>query len=142
MDGRQAIIVRRGPRFAAALAYAAVVLAGAACTSEPEATGTLTGHVSIGPLVPVVREGVPEPTPAPEVFAGRQIVVFSGDGRREIVRVSIDGQGNYRVDLPVGRYQVDINHAGIDSAAGLPAEVEIHAGKITRIDVDIDTGIR
>jgi hypothetical protein len=108
----------------------------------PKATGILEGHVSIGPLVPVLREGEPEPTPAPEIYAGRQIVVFSSDGRREITRVEIDGQGNYRVTLPAGSYLVDINHAGIDSAAGLPAEVEILAGQITRLDVDIDTGIR
>jgi hypothetical protein len=85
--------------------------------------------------------GEPEPTPAPEVYAGRQIVVFSGSGG-EIARVQIDGQGNYRLVLPAGSYRVDINHAGIDSAAGLPAEVEILAGQTTRLDVDIDTGIR
>ena len=125
----------------AGFVLAAVALSTLGCSLGPKATGTLEGHVSIGPLVPVLREGEPEPTPAPEVYAGRQIVVFSSGGR-EITRVEIDGQGNYRVALPAGSYLVDINHAGIDSAAGLPAEVEIMAGQTTQLDVDIDTGIR
>jgi hypothetical protein len=73
---------------------------------------------------------------------GRQIVVLSESCRREIARADIDRDGNDRVTLPAGRYQVDINHAGIDSAAGMPVEIEILAGQITRLDVDIDTGIR
>jgi len=127
---------------AAGVALAAVALLTLGCSLGPKATGVLEGHVSIGPLVPVVREGEPEPTAAPEVYAGRQIVVFSSGGRREITRVEIDGQGDYRVALPAGSYLVDINHAGIDSAAGLPAEVQILPGQTTRLDVDIDTGIR
>ena len=128
-------------RLRAGYVLAAVALLAWGCSWGPKATGILEGHVSIGPLVPVVRVGEPEPTPAPEVYAGRQIVVFSGSGR-EIARVQIDGQGNYRLALPAGSYRVDINHAGIDSAAGLPAEVEILAGQTTQLDVDIDTGIR
>ena len=134
-NGNRRLHIRAG------FVLAAVALSTLGCSLGPKATGTLEGHVSIGPLVPVLREGEPEPTPAPEVYAGRQIVVFSSGGR-EITRVEIDGQGNYRVALPAGSYLVDINHAGIDSAAGLPAEVEIMAGQTTQLDVDIDTGIR
>jgi hypothetical protein len=112
------------------------------CTPVPQETGILEGHVTVGPLVPVVREGEPEPTPAPEVYASRQIVIYTSDGRTEVTRVQIDGQGNYRVELPVGKYVVDINHAGIDRAKDLPHTVEIAAGQSTRLDVDIDTGIR
>jgi len=104
--------------------------------------GTLEGHVTIGPLVPVVREGEPEPTPAPEVYAGRQIVIYAQDGRTEITRVQIDAKGNYRVTLPVGTYVVDINHVGIDHGIDLPKTVEIVSGQVTRLDVEIDTGIR
>ena len=98
--------------------------------------------MTIGPLVPVVREGEPEPTPAPEVYAIRQMVIFAADGQTEVTRVQIDAQGNYRVELPVGTYVVDINHAGIDMAKELPKTVEIAAGETTRLDVEIDTGIR
>ena len=114
----------------------------ASCTPPPRETGVLQGHVTIGPLVPVVQEGVPEPTPAPEVYASRQMVIHAEDGQTEVTRVQIDGKGNYRVELPVGTYVVDINHAGIDMAKELPKTVEIAAGETTRLDVEIDTGIR
>ena len=120
----------------------ALMLFVTSCVPVPGETGVLQGHVTIGPLVPVVQEGVPEPTPAPEVYASRQIVIYASDGQTEVARVQIDGKGNYRVTLPVGTYVVDINHAGIDMAKELPKTVEIVGGETTRLDVDIDTGIR
>jgi hypothetical protein len=113
-----------------------------ACSLDPPQTGVLEGHVTIGPLVPVVREGEAEPTPSPEVYATRQIVVFREDGNTEVARLTIDANGDYRTSLPVGTYWVDINHAGIDSAAGLPSQVVIVHQEVTRLDIDIDTGIR
>ena len=118
----------------------ALTLLLAACT--PAAQGMLEGHVTIGPLVPVVREGEPEPTPALEVYAARQIVVYAEDGCIEIERAQIDPDGNYRVELPPGDYVVDINRIGIDRADGFPKRVEILSEGVTHLDVDIDTGIR
>ena len=112
------------------------------CSAAVGETGVLRGHVSIGPLVPVLREGEPEPTPAPEVYAARQIVIYSENGQKEIARAEIDAEGHYQAPLPVGIYMVDINRIGIDSAAGLPAEVKIFAGAVTILDIEIDTGIR
>jgi hypothetical protein len=105
-------------------------------------TGVLEGHVTVGPLSPVVQEGVPEPAPAPAVYIGRKMVIYAEDGQQEVTRVDIDGSGNYRVTLPVGVYVVDINHLGVDLAMGLPQPVEIKSQHTTRLDVDIDTGIR
>lgn len=113
-----------------------------ACSQGPKAFGTLEGHVTIGPLVPVVREGEPEPTPAPEVYEARKIVVFEENGETEFMRVRIDTNGNYTAKLPVGIYVVDINRIGIDSAANLPKKIEITEQGVTRLDIDIDTGIR
>lgn len=112
------------------------------CNPTPQPTGTLRGRVTIGPLVPVLQEGEPEPTPAPEVYAARKILIFKSNGNRLVAEAEIDPQGNYAVELPAGIYLVDINHHGIDTAAGLPAEVVIREGAVTFLDVDIDTGIR
>lgn len=115
----------------------------AGCRSAPPESGWLGGHVTIGPLAPVVQEGVSEPTPAPEVYAARQVVVFTADGQQEVLRAGIDpAAGNYRVALQAGSYLVDINHAGIDLAKGLPVVVEIVANQDTLLDINIDTGIR
>lgn len=113
-----------------------------ACTRSLQEFGIIEGHVTIGPLVPVIREGEVEPTPAPEVYAAREIVVFKENGKTEFARLKIDASGNYRAELPVGTYIVDINHIGIDTAADLPKEIEITHQGVTRLDIDIDTGIR
>ncbi len=114
----------------------------AACGSPSAGSGVLEGHVSIGPLVPVLREGEPEPTPAPEVYAARQILVFTENGRSEVARAQIDGRGNYRLVLPAGVYAVDINRIGIDRGIDLPKTVRIQVDQVTRLDIEIDTGIR
>lgn len=112
------------------------------CTSTPPPTGTLRGHVTIGPLVPVLQEGEVQPTPAPEVYAARKIRIFKFNGATLVAEVEINAQGNYAVELPAGSYLVDINHFGIDTAASLPAEVLIQEGAVTTLDVAIDTGMR
>lgn len=107
-----------------------------------QAMGVLAGQVTIGPLTPVEIQGWPTPTPPPEIYAGRKILIFAEDGQTEISQVSIEPDGTYRVELPAGTYVVDINRLGIDRAAGLPQTVQIDSGGVTRLDVDIDTGIR
>jgi hypothetical protein len=112
------------------------------CAQEPQEFGFIEGHVTIGPLVPVVREGESEPTPSPEVYASREIVIYKDDGKTEFCRLSIDSLGNYSGKLPIGVYIVDIIRIGVDSAANLPMEVRIAAGGVKTVDIDIDTGIR
>ena len=114
----------------------------ASCIQGPQEFGTLEGQVSIGPLVPVFREGEDPPTPAPEVYAAREIVVYKKNGVTEFTRLGIDSTGWYQGELPVGVYVIDINRIGIDSAADLPLEIEIRANKVITLDIDIDTGIR
>jgi hypothetical protein len=118
-----------------------LVIFTASCGKDPSQTGTLMGHVMIGPLVPAVQRGF-DPTPSPDVYAAREIVITRASNGGEVARLKINNHGNYRGTLPVGTYLVDINHLGIDSADGFPTPVEITAGSIVVIDVDIDTGIR
>lgn len=119
-----------------------LVLIMGACLQGVPKTGWLEGQVTIGPLVPVMREGESSPTPAPEVFKAREIVVFKPNGTSEVMRIPLNNVGRFRGELPVGGYIVDINHTGIDFAKGYPQEVEIREGEITWLEVDIDTGIR
>jgi hypothetical protein len=109
---------------------------------EQKVTGTLQGHVTIGPLQPVVRVDEPTPVVPPEVYTTRQIVVYTADGQTEIARVPIRPDGTYQVALSAGSYVVDINRAGMDYSKDLPAAVQIVTGQKTILDIDIDTGIR
>jgi hypothetical protein len=114
----------------------------AACSLTQGETGILQGDVSVGPLSPVVGPGVEEPTPGPEVYADRKVVVFNAKGTRELQQVDILADGTYSVELAVGTYVIDINRLGIDHGMDLPATIEIRANQVTVIDIDIDTGIR
>jgi len=107
----------------------------------PKGTGTLTGIVTIGPLSPVQSENTATVVPC-EVYEARKIVILSKDGERQVDEADIDCDGHYSAYLEAGTYTIDINHTGIDRAEGLPAQVKISANLTTRLDIDIDTGIR
>lgn len=107
-------------------------------------TGILTGKVTVGPLTPVERVGVP-PLPDPAVFTGRKLIVYAADGRTKVADVPIKAAGyygTYSISLPAGNYVLDTVHQGIGHASPLPKQVAIEAGKTTVVDVDFDTGIR
>ena len=114
----------------------------ASCTPGPQEFGVLEGQVNIGPPVPVMREGEEAPTPAPEVYTAREIVVYKKNGVTEFTRLQLDSTGWYQGELPVGTYVIDINRIGIDSAVDLPKEIVIEAEGTIRLDLEIDTGIR
>ena len=118
-----------------------VLISLASCSQGPEEFGILEGKVNIGPLVPAVQKGE-DPTPAPEVYAAREIVVFKKNGKTEYTRIKINPDGRYRAELPVGSYVIDINRIGIDSANNLPLEIQITPNQIVNLDIEIDTGIR
>jgi hypothetical protein len=119
-----------------------LVISCTACALGPKEYGVLEGQVSIGPLVPVIREGEQPPTPAPEVYAAREIVVFKANGVTEFTRLQIDSNGRFKAQLPVGTYVIDINRIGIDSAENFPLEITILANQTTAMSINIDTGIR
>lgn len=122
------------------VAVLAIALAG--CSTPSGAAGTLRGTVTVGPLMPVQREGAPTPTVAPQVYTSRGLIISNEDGTREVGRVQFTADGTYRLSLPPGRYRVELQPNGIDRADGLPTVVAIESGQVTPLDVNIDTGIR
>ena len=121
---------------------ALLALFSVACGLVPQETVVLEGRVTVGPALPAICEGIPEPTPDPRVYASREIVIYAENGRREVARTQIDAAGNYRVTLPVGTYLVDINHIGMDQGVDLPHEVDTVSDQVARLDIVIDTGVR
>jgi len=52
-------------------------------------------------------DGTPAPV-TPENYADYPLIVLSQDRKQEITRVTADGNGNYRAELPPGDYVLDI----------------------------------
>ncbi|MBI4236451.1 MAG: hypothetical protein HY688_03735 [Chloroflexi bacterium] len=127
-------------RLLLAFSLFAVLLVG--CSSGGKVEGTLWGVVTIGPLAPVQRMDEPPPTPRPEVYAARKILVYEENGRTLMRQVEIGPTGRYAVHLAAGTYVVDVKREGVGGAKGLPRAVTVQAGRSVELDVDIDTGIR
>lgn len=123
-------------------ACAALHAATSPAPSESGDVGYLEGQVTIGPLRPVERVGVPPPTPPPELCASLGLIVADADGVTEVARFSPRPDCSYRVALKPGGYVVRFAAGGLRRARNLPATVQIEGGKTTRLDVSIDTGIR
>jgi hypothetical protein len=105
--------------------------------------GRLSGVVTIGPNCPgPEREGNPCPT-QPSAYAARKIQVWNEEKTTLLFTVDIDSQGLYVIDLAApAKYTVDLKPNGIDHTSDVPKLVDIHANTVTKLDVNIDTGIR
>ena len=110
--------------------------------AAPSPVGYLEGQVTIGPLQPVQRVGVPPPTPSPATCTARGLVVYQADTGAEAARFALGPDCTYSVALPPGDYRVELDRRGIDHSMDLPRVVTITAGQTTRLDVSIDTGLR
>jgi hypothetical protein len=123
----------------------AFMLAGCVSSAGTDENGTLTGNVTVGPLMPVERIDATPILPSPEVFTSRHLIVYSADGVTKVADVGIQPagyHGTYSVSLCPGTYVLDHERRGIGLASPLPLKVTIESGKTTVVDVDFDTGIR
>jgi hypothetical protein len=106
-------------------------------------SGYLEGHATIGPLTPVERVDTPPPTPSAQLCMSVGIAILSEDGTKEIATLNLQGDCSYRVELKPGNYIVRLKTGiGLPFSKDLPKAVEIESGKSSRLDFDIDTGIR
>jgi hypothetical protein len=120
-----------------------LLLSGCSGTGE---VGLLHGKVNIGPISPVEQPGQNTALRC-DVYDIRKIMIYDKNGEKLIMQVDIDCNAEenyalYRVELAPGVYTVDINRIGIDYSDEVPKQVMISSGITTRLDIDIDTGIR
>jgi hypothetical protein len=113
-----------------------VALVAAAGAQATPRTGTLTGVVTRGPIVPVCAVEQPCEEPAKNVT-----LLFSHDGA-VVARVVTDGQGRYRRRLPAGSYAVRRPAAATFDRKLEPNRVKVFPGRVRNVDFSIDTGIR
>lgn len=106
--------------------------------------GTLEGKISIGPICPVETDP-PSPgcLPTAETYKAYPVSVWSSDGRRKIALLNPSLDGSYKTNLESGKYLIILETEGNKiGSSNLPVEITIISGKVTTLDVNIDTGIR
>jgi len=69
------------------------------------------------------------------------IILRQGE-KKEIARVTADGNGNYRAALPPGDYVLDVQARARGHVRAKPQRFTIVSNQTVRVDVNIDTGVR
>ena len=78
-----------------------------------------------------------------ENYVEYPLIIFSQDGKKEIARVTADGNGNYRVPLPPGDYILDVQGRKLKGHLRVrPQSFTVVSNQTVWVDVNIDTGIR
>jgi hypothetical protein len=127
--------VRRRTRWAAGLM--GLLLAACATSAAPPESG-VEGRVWVGPMCPVVQEGVPCPDQSLEA----ELEVTDSAGR-VVARTRSEPDGSYRIPLAEGTYlmtPLSPSEAGLPFADPFPFEVA--AGTWLSLDIHYDSGIR
>ena len=115
------------------IGLAALILVAGASATTP-ATG-LRGTVTLSPTRPVCIEGQPCSKPASGF-----VLSFSRNGH-VLRRVTTRPDGGYRIVLARGWYAVSFAPRQVPRTIA-PTSVRVVAGRMTRVDFEIDTGLR
>jgi len=120
-----------------AILFLALLLFG--CASPQNTKGTLEGTITIGPLCPVEPCHLSQEQ-IDQAYTSRSIIVYASDRTTIVRQISIPPGGNYGMELTPGRYFVTIRPGGIGDYPF--QEIIISSNQTTRLDLDVDTGIR
>jgi hypothetical protein len=105
--------------------------------------GFVEGHLKI--ISPKEVELADENAPAitAKNYAEYPLIILTQDEKKEIARVTADGNGNYRLALPPGDYILDVQgRPPKGHVRAKPQPFTVVSNQTVHIDMDIDTGIR
>jgi len=103
-------------------------------------SGAETGIEGVITISPTQAGPVRDDSPASRPLANAAFAVENEKG--EVASFTTDGQGHFRTSVPPGHYKVSMK--GRKSSIGRfgPFEVDVVAGKMTKVQWECDSGIR
>ena len=121
-----------------------VMLIGSAAGSDFAPPGFVEGHLKIFPLsdVNLADDGGRTNTAMAERYAQYPLVILARDGKKEIAQVTVNRDGNYRIELPPGDYILDVRGPESKPRRVKPRPFTVVSNQTVRVNMDIDTGIR
>lgn len=107
---------------------------------QTQVVGTLTGVVVAGPIRPVATVTDPDPT---MTVPNREVRIETTSGTL-VTTATTDAQGHFSVELAPGTYVVRV--AMVAGMVGMrqknTPQVQIVAGQIVQVRIELDTGMR
>jgi hypothetical protein len=85
-----------------------LALAGSAVSSDALPSGVMEGHLKILSRKPVDIGDENAAMVTTANYADYPLLILSGDGQKEIARITADTNGNYRAVLSPGDYVLDV----------------------------------
>jgi hypothetical protein len=102
--------------------------------------GFLEGHLKIVSLREVEpSDEMPRQIVTAKRYAQFPLVILSQEEKKEIVRVTADENGNYRVGLPPGNYILDVQDRELKRIRAMPQQFTVVSNQTVRVDMAIDT---
>jgi hypothetical protein len=106
-------------------------------------SGFLEGHLKIASLrAAEPSDAMPRQTFTAETYAKYPLIVLSQDGKKKIARVTVDGNGNYRVALPPGNYILDLQDRAAKRVRAKPQPFSVVSNQTVRVDMNVIVGFR
>src|SRR5438034_7007705 len=107
-----------------------------------EPMGFMEGHLKILSLKEVELADENAPAITAENYAQYRLVILSEGGKKEIARLTADGNGNYRIALQPGDYVLDVQGRARGHVRTKPQPFTVASNQTVHLDMDIDTGVR
>jgi hypothetical protein len=119
----------------------ALLVASASVNAAPQ--GFLEGRLKIISLGEVeLADGTPSKSTGAN-YADYPLIILARDSNKEIARATADKNGKYRIALSPGDYILDVHgRQPKGHVRAKPQRFTVVSNQITRVDMDIDTGIR
>jgi hypothetical protein len=110
---------------------------------DAAAPGFLEGHLNIvSPKEVELADATPSES-TPNNYVDYPLIILTKDRKTEIMHVTPDDSGNYRVALPPGEYILDVQRRRPKGhVRATPQPFTILANQTVRVDMAIDTGVR
>jgi hypothetical protein len=118
----------------------AFLIMSALISSGQTPSGADTGIEGIITISPTQAGPVRDDSPSSKPLANATFGVENEKG--EVASFTTDDQGHFRTSVPAGHYKVSMKARKSSIGRFGPFEVDVDAGKITKVEWQCDSGIR